>query len=97
MGPRTALVTGVSGQDDGYLAEHLASTGATVHGVVRRTEKPRPRLRALGDALVLHELELDDHVGIAGLLDDVEPDAVFNLAGVSSVPWSWSEPCSLAR
>lgn len=89
---RTAVVTGVSGQDGGYLAEQLAAGGATVHGVVRPAEEPRPHLTALGSSLVLHELELDDHLGLSRLLEDAAPDAVYNLAGVSSVAWSWSEP-----
>jgi len=88
----TALVTGVSGQDGGYLAEQMVAGGASVHGVVRQAEELPSHLAALGDRLILHELELDDHLGLARLLDRVAPDAVFNLVGVSSVGWSWSEP-----
>ena len=89
---RTALITGVTGQDGGYLAEQLVAAGVSVHGVLRPGEASREHLRALSPGLELHELELEDQLALGRLLDVVDADAVFNLAGISSVGWSWSEP-----
>jgi GDPmannose 4,6-dehydratase len=89
---RTALVTGVTGQDGGYLAEQLVAAGVAVHGLVRHAEALPAHLQALGDALVLHEAELTDHLRVASVVADVAPDEVYNLAGVSSVGFSWDEP-----
>lgn len=88
----TAVVTGVTGQDGGYLAEQLVADGARVHGVIRPGEQPGPHLVALGDALTLHVVDLQDLSAVAALLDQVAPDQVFNLVGVSSVAQSWAEP-----
>ena len=89
---RTALITGVTGQDGGYLAEQLVARGVSVHGVVRPGDTLEQHLRDLAPQLVLHELELDDEAALIRVVDAVAADAVFNLAGISSVGWSWSEP-----
>lgn len=94
---RSAVVTGITGQDGGYLAEQLAGEGATVHGVLRPGEPVPPHLTALGHALVLCELELDDEQGLGELLAGTEPDCVINLAGMSSVAQSWAEPVMTAE
>lgn len=87
---KTALITGVTGQDGGYLAELLMSRGAMVHGVVRPGEGPPEHLR--GPQVQLHVMELHDQEALSALLDRVGADAVFNLAGISSVGRSWAEP-----
>lgn len=95
-----ALVTGVSGQDGGYLAEHLVAGGAQVHGVVRPGGLARPlppHLAALGDALVLHEADLLDPRAVRELLAAVEPAEVYNLAAESSVARSWADPVGTAQ
>ncbi len=93
---RTALVTGVSGQDGGYLAELLAAEGTLVHGVRRGTGPLPPHLAALGDRLVVHTADLLDPSAAAALVREVAPDEVYNLAAESSVARSWSEPVETA-
>jgi GDPmannose 4,6-dehydratase len=93
VGP--ALVTGVTGQDGGYLAEQLVAAGYAVHGVVsgdpgRALELPH--LRALGDRLTLHAADLRDLPALLGVVDAVEPELLFNLGGLSSVAASWDDP-----
>lgn len=87
-----ALVTGITGQDGGYLAEMLVEEGWLVHGTVREGEEVPLHLTALGDAVRLHELDLRDTVGVERLLSLTEPAEVYNLAGVSSVGQSWQDP-----
>jgi GDPmannose 4,6-dehydratase len=93
----TALVTGVTGQDGGYLVEQLTGSGWTVHGVVRPGEVLPEPLSALGGAVVLHEADLLDPTAMRQVLDAASPDAVFNLAGLSSVAESWHQPLLAAR
>lgn len=91
----TALVTGLTGQDGGYLAEQLIAAGDIVHGVVSHGQDPDglpDHLRALGNALVVHEADLRDLDSLTALVDEVEPDRLFNLAGMSSVAASWDDP-----
>lgn len=88
----TALITGVTGQDGGYLAEQLAAEGWQIHGTVRPGEEVPAHLRLLGDAVVLHDLDLRDTTGLELLLEQSCPVEVYNLAGISSVGQSWQEP-----
>jgi GDPmannose 4,6-dehydratase len=92
-----ALITGITGQDGGYLAEQLTASGSLVHGVVRPGEQPPAHLAALGDRVMLHQAELLDGKAMAALLADAAPDEVYNLAGVSSVALSWQEPVLTAQ
>jgi GDPmannose 4,6-dehydratase len=94
---RAVLVTGITGQDGGYLAEQLVAEGKHVHGVIRPAEEIPGHLSALGEALVLHEAALDDEPALRALLDAAAPEAVFNLAGLSSVALSWDEPVLTAQ
>lgn len=82
-----ALITGVTGQDGTYLAELLLASGAEVHGVA---------LNGSVDGVQLHELDLAEP-GIGQLVRQLKPDAVFNLAAVSSVYRSWQQPELTAR
>jgi GDPmannose 4,6-dehydratase len=93
----TALVTGITGQDGGYLAERLVAEGVSVHGVARQGEQLPPHLLALGDAVVIHDAELSEIGWAHSLLEQVQPDEVYNLAGVSSVAQSWHEPVLTAQ
>lgn len=88
-------MTGLTGQDGGYLAEQLVAAGDVVHGLVSPAHDPDgvpDHLRALGDALVVHEADLHDLGALTALVDEVEPDRLFNLAGMSSVAASWEDP-----
>ena len=90
------FITGVSGQDGGYLAEQLLAAGDEVHGLVREQDRPvegtpggaGPHL----DGVQLHVADLTDFAGLAALVDDIAPDEIYNLAGISSVATSWAEP-----
>jgi GDPmannose 4,6-dehydratase len=93
----TALVTGITGQDGGYLAEQLVSEDTQVHGLVRGGEAVPEHLTALGDGVILHEVELTDAARLAGVFEHARPDEVYNLAGVSSVALSWQEPALTAE
>jgi GDPmannose 4,6-dehydratase len=94
---RTALITGLTGQDGGYLAEQLAAEGTLVHGLVRPGEGVPDAVAALGDAVVVHEGELADAARLGEVLRDASPDEVYNLAGMSSVALSWDEPMLTAQ
>lgn len=97
---RTALITGITGQDGSYLAELLLSKDYEVHGLVRRSSsfntgrlesiyqdphEPDPRLR-------LHYGDLHDGVGLVNLLHEVRPDEVYNLGAMSHVKVSFEMP-----
>jgi GDPmannose 4,6-dehydratase len=93
-----ALITGISGQDGSYLSELLLSKGYEVHGVVRRTSLlSRARLEgsrvgANGERLTLHYGDLDEGLGLLRLLEQVQPDEVYNLAAQSHVQISFELP-----
>lgn len=88
----TVLVTGVTGQDGTLLASRLVDEGATVHGVVRSASEI-DAWRAVGPVgVVLHEADVTDDGRLASILADVRPDEVYNLAGISSVAFSWEQP-----
>jgi GDPmannose 4,6-dehydratase len=91
-----ALITGITGQDGGYLAEQLAREGSTVHGTLRAGEAVPAHLAALGDAVRLLTCDLTDPTAAAELMDRVRPDDVYNLAGLSSVALSWQAPVQAA-
>lgn len=93
----TALITGITGQDGGYLAAQLVAEGSTVHGVVRPGEVMPEHLTLLGDGLMLHEVDLGNTDGLRGVLSATCPSEVYNLAGVSSVALSWGEPVLTAE
>jgi len=93
QGTRTAFITGVSGQDGSYLTEHLISSGWTVHGMVRAGDDVR---HASPEAVTLHRGDLMDAPRMAQLIEEVEPDVVFNLGGMSSVAKSWQQPYEAA-
>ena len=92
---KTALVTGITGQDGSYLAELLLSKGYTVHGIVRRSSSPNTgRIHHLLDnpGLELHFGDLSDSSGLIRLMSEVRPDEVYNLAAQSHVRVSFDEP-----
>jgi GDPmannose 4,6-dehydratase len=90
---RTALITGITGQDGSYLGELLLSKGYAVHGMVRRSSSENfERIDHLRDQISLHQGDLLDQYSLASLLRETEPDEVYNLAAQSFVPTSWSQP-----
>ena len=89
-----AFVTGIGGQDGSYLAERLLADGGEVHALVYESDGPPEHCPA---EVVLHRGDLTDVAGVRALLLDVDPDEVYNLAAISSVALSWSEPDLTAR
>lgn len=86
---RTALVTGIAGQDGSYLAELLLAKGYRVVGVRRDGNPVVDRIGHILDQLEIREANLLDEERLVELLEDVRPDEIFNLAGHSFVPSSW--------
>ena len=87
----TALVTGVTGQDGSYLAERLLAEGVEVHGIVHSASTPSGG-PAVPEGVVVHVGDLGDGEGVARIVDDVRPDEIYNLGGISSVAYSWDHP-----
>lgn len=86
----TALITGITGQDGLYLAEHLLAKGYHVHGVIRGQNNPRRQLvERLVPRVRLHHGDLTDLSTLLRALRDAEPDEVYNLGAVSFVAYSW--------
>lgn len=94
---KTALITGVTGQDGAYLAKLLLEKGYTVHGMLRRSASADvigDRLRWIGvyDDVRLELGDLLDAGGLARLVRRLQPDEVYNLAAQSFVGASWDQP-----
>src|SRR6266851_3344917 len=90
---RTALVTGITGQDGSYLAELLLAKGYEVVGVVRRTSHDSyERIGHLLDRVHIVPADLLDQHSLTSVVKDAKPDEVYNLAAQSFVPTSWTQP-----
>ncbi len=90
---KTALVTGISGQDGSYLAEHLLSLGYRVYGLVRRTSvRNLDRISHLRDQVELLAGDLLDQNSLINAILESKPDEIYNLAAQSFVPASFSQP-----
>lgn len=93
----TALITGISGQDGGYLAELLLAQGVTVHGLARDGDGPVGGQDGDTEGLIVHRGDLTSNAFTAGLIAEIAPDEIYNLAGISSVGQSWSEPVATGK
>ena len=97
---KTALITGITGQDGSYLAEFLLAKGYEVHGIKRRASSfntqridhiyqdphtPNPRM-------ILHYGDLTDSSNLTRILQQVQPDEVYNLGAQSHVAVSFEAP-----
>ena len=90
---KKALITGITGQDGSYLAELLLSQGYRVTGMVRRASTETfDRIAHFKDQVVLRQADLLDQFSLVKLLDEVQPDEIYNLAAMSFVPTSWNQP-----
>ncbi len=97
---KTALITGITGQDGAYLAEFLLNNGYEVHGVKRRTSlfntdridhlymDPHERDRKF----ILHHGDMTDSCSLIHIMQKVQPDEVYNLAAQSHVAVSFEQP-----
>ena len=90
---RTALITGVTGQDGSYLAEFLLEQGYRVVGMTRRSSTAaNERIGHLDGRLQLVQGDLLDQASLVAALRETRPDEVYNLAAQSFVPTSWNQP-----
>ncbi len=89
---RRALITGITGQDGSYLAEHLLAQGYEVWGLARGQASPRVgQLRQLLADVRLVRGDLLDQGSLISAVERVQPDEVFSLAAISYVPMSWQQ------
>jgi len=90
---KTALITGITGQDGSYLAELLLSKGYRVVGMRRRSSSENlDRINHILDKIEIVSGDLTDQNSLNHLMYDVQPDEVYNLAAQSFVPESWTQP-----
>jgi GDPmannose 4,6-dehydratase len=90
---KTALITGITGQDGSYLAELLLREGYRVIGMTRRTSTDvHERIQHIFDDIEFVSGDLLDQTSITNIVDSVRPDEVYNLAAQSFVPASWTQP-----
>ena len=90
---RTALVTGITGQDGSYLAELLLREGYRVVGMTRRTStEVHERIEHIVDDVEIVSGDLLDQSSITSIVSDVRPNEIYNLAAQSFVPASWRQP-----
>ena len=99
MKKKKALITGITGQDGSYLAEHLLSLGYEVHGIVRRVALEDPthhlwRLLSIADRLNFHSGTLESFPALYKILRDVQPDECYHLAAQSFVSISFEDEFS---
>ena len=88
----TALITGITGQDGSYLAEHLLSLGYAVHGLVRGQANPkRPLVEAMLPDVEMLEGDLLDQTSLINAVQQTQPDEIYNLAAISFVALSWKQ------
>jgi GDPmannose 4,6-dehydratase len=95
---RSALVTGITGQDGSYLAELLLEHGYDVHGMVRRASTEKfDRIEQIRDRITLHQGDLLDQRSLVDAMRAAKPAEIYNLAAMSFVAVSWIQPTLTAE
>jgi GDPmannose 4,6-dehydratase len=95
---KRALITGITGQDGSYLAELLLEKGYEVHGMVRRASTEKfERIEHLRERITLHQGDLLDQRSLVDALRAARAEEVYNLAAMSFVAVSWSQPTLTAE
>jgi GDPmannose 4,6-dehydratase len=95
---RSALVTGITGQDGSYLAELLLEHGYDVHGMVRRASTEKfDRIEHIRERITLHQGDLLDQRSLVDAMRAAKPDEIYNLAAMSFVAVSWIQPTLTAE
>jgi GDPmannose 4,6-dehydratase len=95
---KSALITGITGQDGSYLAELLIERGYEVHGMVRRASTEKfDRIEHIRHRIRLHQGDLLDQRSLVDALRAARPDEVYNLAAMSFVAVSWIQPTLTAE
>jgi GDPmannose 4,6-dehydratase len=90
---KTALITGITGQDGSYLAEFLLEKGYEVVGMIRRSSTVTfGRIEHVQDRLTLVHGDLLDQTSLIDIMREYQPDEIYNLAAQSFVPVSWKQP-----
>ncbi|MGX7680716.1 GDP-mannose 4,6-dehydratase [Jatrophihabitans sp. DSM 45814] len=82
----------MTGQDGGYLVEQLVAEGCAVHGLVHEQDLTAQEFRDRNLPVTLHTADLSDAPGCTALIEEIAPDEIYHLAGVSSVAFSWEQP-----
>jgi GDPmannose 4,6-dehydratase len=96
--PKSALITGITGQDGSYLAELLLEHGYDVHGMVRRASTEKfDRIEHIRERITLHQGDLLDQRSLVDTLRASKPDEIYNLAAMSFVAVSWVQPTLTAE
>jgi GDPmannose 4,6-dehydratase len=91
--PKTALITGITGQDGSYLAEFLLEQGYRVIGMTRRSSTDvHERIEHIVDRIEIVSGDLLDQSSITSIVAATRPDDIYNLAAQSFVPTSWTQP-----
>jgi GDPmannose 4,6-dehydratase len=95
---KKALITGVTGQDGSYLADFLLEKGYEVYGMVRRSSMEKfDRVEHIKDRINIRQADLLDQYSISKIIEEVQPEEVYNLAAMSFVPTSWDQPVLTAE
>lgn len=97
---KIGLITGINGQDGSYLAELLLEKGYEVHGTLKRnsvSETQTSRLNHIYDKLKLHYADLTDMSSLIRVIQEVQPDEIYNLAAQSHVRISFDQPLYTAN
>lgn len=96
---KTAVITGIRGQDSSYLAELLLEKGYTVVGVARRIggNENDENIRHIKNQMVMEQGDLTDFGSMARIVKEYKPDEFYNLGAQSFVGSSWSEPVSTCQ
>jgi GDPmannose 4,6-dehydratase len=90
---KRALITGITGQDGRFLAHFLAEKGYQVHGLVRGQNNPKAEMVLQETpSLELVDGDLRDLSSLIAVVEQVQPDEVYNLGAISFVPLSWKQP-----
>lgn len=93
MAQKTALITGITGQDGSYLAEHLLELGYRVVGMTRRSSTDvHERIEHIVDRIEIVSGDLLDQSSMTKIVAEVRPEEIYNLAAQSFVPTSWTQP-----
>ena len=103
--PKTALITGITGQDGAYLAELLLNKGYVVHGIKRRASSfNTDRIDHLyqdphteDQAFFLHYGDMTDSLNLTRIIQETQPDEIYNLAAQSHVQVSFDTPEYIAN
>ncbi|MBM4080084.1 MAG: GDP-mannose 4,6-dehydratase [Planctomycetes bacterium] len=95
---KTALITGITGQDGSYLADLLLEKGYKVFGMVRQSSTEKfDRIEHIRPKIEIRQADLLDQLSIINLIEEAQPDEVYNLAAMSFVPTSWVQPVLTAE